>query len=154
MRNLQINSTNITNITNNFNFTLTNTSITTTSIINSSLSKVNLYAPSIECWAGAYYVHSIFSILVSIFFIILCIIVQMTFFETKFSTVNHSAKSNSKADVFKLISKILTLILFQFFEEKNNQWVLIIVIFFLSAIMFFTYFEEMPYYNDRMMKVI
>lgn len=77
----------------------------------------------------------------------------MTFFETKSSTHNHSAKSNSKSDVFMLISKVLTLLLFEFFEENNNQWVLTTVIFFLSAFTFFTYFEEMPYYNDRIMKV-
>jgi len=117
-------------------------------------SKVNLYAPSIVCWEGTYYIHAIFSIIVSIFFVIVCLFIVMTYFETKSSTHNQSAKANSKADVFVLISKVLILLLFNFFEESNNQWVLIAVTFFLSAYIFFTFYEEMPYYNNRLMKVI
>ena len=107
-----------------------------------------------ECWVGAYYIHAIFSIIVSLCFIVICIIVQMTYFETKTSTHNHSAKSNSKSDVLMLISKIIILLVFGFFGETNNQWILICILFFLSALMFFSYYEDKPFYNSKMMKVI
>jgi len=106
-----------------------------------------------ECWAGAYYIHAIFSIIVSVCFIIICIIVQMTYFETKTSTHNHSAKSNSNSDVFVLLAKIIILLVFGFFQAVENQWILIVVLFFLSAFMFFSYYEDRPFYNIKMMKV-
>lgn len=153
---------NSTNTTNNSNTTIPNT----TSALNSTASatanaavlatssiKVNVFAPSMECWAGAFYIHAIFSIIVSVCFIIICIIVQMTYFETKTSTHNHSAKSNSNSDVFMLIAKILILLVFGFFGTESNQWILICVLFFLSAIMFFSYYEDKPFYNSKMMKV-
>ncbi len=77
----------------------------------------------------------------------------MTYFETKTSTNNYSAKSNSKSDVLILLSKIIILIIFAFFCEIRNQWILICILFFLSGFMFFSYYEEKPFYNIRMMKV-
>lgn len=138
--------------TNTQNVTAGNT--TTSAISQVIVSKrVNLFAQSVECWVGAYYIHAIFSIIVSICFIIICIIVQMTYFETKSSTNNHSAKSNSKSDVLMLISKIIILLIFGFFGEESYQWILICILFFLSAFMFFSYYEQMPFYNTKMMKV-
>ena len=157
---LQTNSTLI-NILNETLQNLTNSVANSTNIVSEAIStttsiasKVNLYASSIQCWEGTYYIHAIISILVSIFFVVICIIIQITFFDTKSSINNPSAKANSKSDVFMLINKVLTLLLFEFLEEFNNQWVLITAIFFLSAFTFFSYYEEMPYYNDRIMKVI
>ena len=137
------------------NLTSAITNNTTKNVIatTSSLIKVNVYAKSIQCWTGAYYIHAIFSIILSVSFIVVCLIIQMTYFETKSSTHNPSAKSNSKSDVLMLISKIIILLIFGLFEQTNNQWVLIAVIFFLSAFMFFTYYEEMPYHNEKMIKV-
>lgn len=77
----------------------------------------------------------------------------MTYYETKTSTHNHMAKANSKSDVFLLISKVIILVIFSFFEEVQNQWVLIVVNFCVSAFIFFSFYEERPFYNDKMMKV-
>jgi hypothetical protein len=115
--------------------------------------KINFYAPTITCWAGAHYVHVILSIIVSIAFVLICVIVQLTYYETKTSTHNQSAKSSSKSDVFMLLCKIISVLLFGFIENKSSQWILIIVIFFLSAFMFISYYEERPYYSDKIMKV-
>lgn len=136
------------------NITIGNSTTTTSAISPVIVSKrVNLFAQSVECWVGAYYIHAIFSIIVSICFIIICFIVQMTYFETKSSTNNHSAKSNSKSDVLMLFSKIIILLIFGFFGEESYQWILICILFFLSAFMFFSYYEQMPFYNTKMMKV-
>jgi len=115
--------------------------------------KINAYANTIQCWSGLYYIHAIFAIFKSIFFIVICLIIQMTFFETKSSPENVSAKANSKADVLFLITKIIILILFTFFGEIDNQWILIFILMCLSAFTFYSYFETMPYYNFKIMKV-
>lgn len=149
------NSTNTTNTTliNSNNTTLINSTNANLAVESLSRIKVNVFAPSMQCWAGAFYIHAIFAIIVSVCFIIICIIVQMTYFETKTSTHNHSAKSNSNSDVFMLIAKILILWVFGFFASESNQWILICVLFFLSAIMFFSFYEDRPFYNSKMMKV-
>jgi hypothetical protein len=77
----------------------------------------------------------------------------MTYYETKTSSQNQSARSNSKSEVFMLISKIITILLFSFLRNESSQWILIIVTFFLSGFMFFSYYEGRPYYNDTIMKV-
>lgn len=142
------------NATVNLNTTTSSDEIVTAAVTTStSVTKVNYFAPSMECWAGAYYIHAVFAIILSIGFIIICIIVEMTYFETKSSTHNHSAKSNSKSDVFMLISKIIIILIFGFFGNSANQWILICVLFFLSAFIFFSYYEEMPFYDMKMMKV-
>jgi PAS domain-containing protein len=114
---------------------------------------VNTYANALVCWTGPYYIHAVFSIIVSITFIILCIIIQLTYFETKSSTQNFSAKNNSKPDVVMLIVKIITVLLFGFFGSETNNWVLIVVSFILACFMFFNYYEEQPYYNVKIMKI-
>lgn len=159
-----LNYTNST-ISNLTNTTIANTTITnstlrdllvtsvTTGGLSNTLPSVNYYAPDLTCWTGSHYVHVIFSITVSIAFILICVIVQLTYFETKTSTHNQSAKSNSKSDVFMLFCKFASAILFAFLESDSSEWILIIILFFLSAFMFISYYEERPYYNDKMMKV-
>ena len=121
-------------------------------VTNTSI-KMNVYSKSMQCWSGPYYMHFIFSILNSFFLVIICLIVQMTYFETKSSPDNFSAKANSKSDVLLLISKIIILISFTFFVDTDNQWILIAILFFTSAFTFYTYYENMPYYNMQVMKV-
>ncbi len=115
--------------------------------------KINFYAPAITCWEGAHYIHMIMSIVVSIAFVLICVVVQLTYYETKTSTHNQSAKSSSKSDVFMLLCKIISVLLFGFFGQVSSQWILIIIIFFLSSFMFISYYDERPYYSDKIMKV-
>ncbi len=84
---------------------------------------------------------------------LICFFVEKTYYETKNSSLNISAKSGSKADIFLLINKLLTISIYFLFDETINQWILIGSIFFISASTFFFYFDEMPYYNNKLMKV-
>lgn len=115
--------------------------------------QLNTFVKGLQCWSGAYYVHMIFAIIKTVCFIILCLIVQMTYFETKSSSENCAAKSNSRSDVFLLISKIIICFIFIFFGESDNQWILIAILFFLSAFTFFSYYHSLPYYDIKVMKV-
>ena len=119
---------------------------------NSTL-KINFYAKSIECWSGPYYIHAFFSLLISFLFVGISLVVQMTYYETKYSISNITAKSNSKSEVFVLFSKIIILICFIFFEEITNQWILIVILFFLSGLIFLFYYEEKPFYSNQIMQV-
>lgn len=116
---------------------------------------INSHVNSITCWNGIYYVHATFSIIGCLMLIIISIIVKLTYFETK-TSANHNhytAKGNSKSDVFILISKIIIVLLFGFIGNNDNSWVLIVIMLFLAAFMFASYYENRPYYNNRIMKV-
>jgi hypothetical protein len=105
------------------------------------------------CWSGTYYIHVIFSIIVSVFFVFICLIVQLTYYETKSSTQNQTAKRSSRSDVFMLICKVITVIAFGFLSGEASEWILIIILFVLAAFMLHSYYDERPYYNDKVMKV-
>jgi hypothetical protein len=153
------------NVTNTTNTTIpTNMTLPTNATVNATLRLlaevtsaevpfVNAYGTTMQCWTGPYYIHAVFSIVVSIIFIILCLIIQLTYFETKSTSQNYAAKSNSKSDVIMLVVKIITVLLFGFFGNESNSWILIVVTFILSCFMFFSYFEEQPYYNYKIMKM-
>lgn len=84
---------------------------------NGVIHSMNHYAHGLICWQGQHYVHSILAILVSVAFVIICIVVSITYYESKTSQGNHSARLNSRADVFLLISKIISILLFAFFIQ-------------------------------------
>ncbi len=78
---------------------------------------VNHYAPNLVCWKGEHYVHATFAIIADITFVIICIVVYITFYESNPSTKHHSAIINSRANVFLLISKIISILIFAFFNK-------------------------------------
>jgi hypothetical protein len=120
---------------------------------NSTGELVNYFVPTIVCWSGTYYIHVIFSVIVSVLFVFICLIVQLTYYETKSSTQNQTAKRSSRSDVFMLICKIITVLVFGFLSGEASEWILIITLFVLAAFMLHSYYDERPYYNDKVMKV-
>jgi glucose uptake protein GlcU len=114
---------------------------------------VNHYAHGLICWYGEHYVHATLAILVSVAFVIICIVVSITYYESKTSHNNHSARIHSRADVFLLISKIISILLFAFFNQDNLQWILVFAIFILSAFMYLNYYLYKPYYNQSVQNV-
>jgi hypothetical protein len=53
---------------------------------------INSISPEIICFEGTFYIHMIVSIIVAICFLLICLIVAITFFENSEVTENHSAK--------------------------------------------------------------
>ncbi len=82
---------------------------------------VNHYAHNLHCWYGEHYVHATFAILVIVAFVIICIVVSITYYESNTSNHNHSARIHSRAHVFLLISKIISILLFGFFNKVMIQ---------------------------------
>ena len=56
--------------------------------------------PELQCWHGMHIIHATFSIVVSSIFIIISLIVSLTYFESKSASHDISARVNSRADVF------------------------------------------------------
>ena len=70
--------------------------------------------PDFECWHGMHIIHATFSIVVSFTFIIICLIVSLTYFDTQGSSHDISARVNSRADVFVVLLKIILTYMYVF----------------------------------------
>ena len=115
----------------------------------------NSNVQGIVCWEGSHIIHSVIGVISSILFISICAVVQMNFYEVKISLDNTDAKTNSKADVFSLIMQICLIIMYSFMvSQPNLQWIVIILTFILSLFQFYIYYDEQPFYEDKIMKVI
>lgn len=108
----------------------------------------------VVCWEGTHIIHSIIGVISSILFILICAVVQLTFYEVKISIDNNEAKTNSKADVFSLIVQICLIIMYSFMIGQNNlQWIVIILTFILALFQFYIFYDERPFYEDKIMTV-
>jgi len=106
------------------------------------------------CWEGSHIIHSIIGVISSILFISICAIVQLTFYEVKISIENTDAQTNSKADVFSLILQLCLIIMYSFMVPNPDlQWIVVIFTFILSLFQFYIFYDERPFYEEKIMKV-
>lgn len=108
--------------------------------------------PDYVCWHGMHIIHATFSIVVSFIFIIISMIVALTYFESKSSSHDISARVNSRSDVFIILMKISLIYIFAFLLDKSYQWLIIVVLMILSSTAFLNFRNHWPYYSDKMNK--
>jgi len=105
-----------------------------------------------ECWHGMHIIHATFSIVVSSVFIIISLVVALTYFESKSASHDISARVNSRADVFIILMKIILIYIFAFLPYPEYHWFIIAVLLIVSFTAYFNYRNNWPYYSDRMNK--
>jgi hypothetical protein len=108
--------------------------------------------PDVSCWHGTHIIHASFSIVVSFIFIVIAIIVSLTYFESKGASHDISARVNSRADVFIILMKITLIYLFAFLARKEYHWFIIAALLIVSFTAYFNFRNNWPYYSDRMNK--
>ena len=101
-----------------------------------------------KCWEGMHILHASFSILVSTIFINISLVVGFTYYETKSTSNDPSARTNSRVDMMSILQKIICIVLFTFFQTDEYRWLLCIVLIILSAIIYYKMSHERPYYNE------
>ena len=106
--------------------------------------------PHFECWHGMHIIHATFSIVVSFVFIIICLIVSLTYFDTQSGSHDISARVNSRADVFVVLLKIILTYMYVFVGQDRYQWILIAMLLILSFTAYTNFRNHWPYYNDKM----
>ncbi len=114
---------------------------------------VHTLFPEFQCWTGLHILHSSFALLVSSLFMMVSIVVALTYYDSQSTSNDPSARVNSRSDVFELILKIILNYLFTFFGFEQYHWFLIAVLLVLSAISYFKYRYSWPYYNEKISKV-
>jgi len=104
----------------------------------------------VKCWEGAHIIHACFAIIVSIIFILISLVVSLTYFESRSTSNDLAAKVTSRADVFIVVMKTILLYIFAFLARDSYHWFIIALLVVVSAIAYFNYHTNLPYYNDRM----
>lgn len=82
---------------------------------------------SIQCYSGFYFLHMLCSIIVGLIFVVICLIVALTFFECSDEEENLTAKYY----IFFISEKIPVLILLCYFQKHLQQ---LFLVFFLTIV--------------------
>jgi hypothetical protein len=87
---------------------------------------------------------------VSVIFVLIAFVVSLTYFESRSTSNDLAAKVTSRADVFIVIMKTILLYVFAFLVKRSFHWFIIVLLIILSAIAYFNYRSNWPYFNDKM----
>lgn len=77
--------------------------------------------------------HAFFAIIISIFFIATCLIVSLTFFKSRSTSNDASARINSRTDTFILFEKIILNYVYAYLSKEQYHWFLIVLLIVLSG---------------------
>lgn len=114
----------------------------------SSSSKVHYIYKDYSCWTGLHILHSALAILASLTYILISLVITLTFYKNLYSPGDASAKTDSRADVQRLIQKIIVVYVFSFATSEREQWFVIILYFILSVLTFERYIYLRSYHNE------
>lgn len=100
--------------------------------------------PDVICYVGTHLIHTIFSIGFTAVFVIISLIVAINYFETRMSSPNILARSNSRAEVCFIMNKIVLQLVFM---VVGNTWILVLTSFFGALTLAYYYLYDDAYYN-------
>ena len=84
---------------------------------------------------------------------IISLIVSLTYFESKSSSHEISARVNSRADTMVIVMKFLLIYIYAFLYKEEYHWFIIAVLLIVSFTSYSNYRNGWPYYSDRMNKL-
>jgi len=114
---------------------------------------VQQFFPFIECWKGVHLFHTIFGLVVSGLFVVVCTVVSLTYYESKDDPDDPGAKVDNRCEVVNNTAKIVGVIVTTFFITEQYQWMVAIVLVIFSYIVFIKCHVERSYYNETMNRV-
>ena len=100
--------------------------------------------PDVQCFVGVHLIHTVFAIVFNLAFVFISLIVTLNLYESRISSENKQARSNSRADVSFIVNKIVLQICFGFID---NVSFLIFITFFGGVVMAYYYIYDDPFYN-------
>jgi hypothetical protein len=106
----------------------------------------------IQCWNGMHILHSVVALINIIVFVSISMVVALNYFESRISSDDPTARSNSRADVVFIVNKILLQTTFAF-VPKEWDWPLVIIIFVAGFWLWYLYQFDDPYYNEVVSKM-
>ncbi len=101
-----------------------------------------------KCWTGIHIIHASVAILSSVVYILISLLITLTFYSNMNNPRDASAKSDSRADIQRLTQKIICVFIFLFLNDADQQWFIIILYFILSALTLERYFHLRSFHNE------
>jgi len=68
----------------------------------------------LQCWTGTHIIHGAIAVLISLVFILICLVISLTFFRSTNKSNNAAARSHSRVDVFILLMKLVLTYMYLF----------------------------------------
>ena len=109
---------------------------------------------TMACWTGMHILHASVAIIASAVFLIISIIVSLTFFETKTSSNSANARINARSETLLLSFKVIMIFLTTLFTDPSFQWLIAIILLIGGGLIFFRIRSERPFYNDIVNKYV
>ena len=97
-----------------------------------------------KCFVGAHIFHSVLGVLFIVIFVTISIVVAINYYESRISSNNFLARSNSMAEVSFILNKILLQVAFTFIDL---DWILLAVLFLGACFMAYYNIIDDPYYD-------
>jgi hypothetical protein len=107
-----------------------------------------IFKEDFQCWTGIHILHASIAIIGSIAYVLISFLITLTFYKNLYTETDASAKTDSKADVQRLIQKVIVVHVFSFLYDESQQWFVIVLYFVLSALTFERYFHLRSYHNE------
>jgi len=107
---------------------------------------------NIQCWRGMHLLHGTVALVNIFIFVVISLIVALNYFESRITSNNPTARSNSRADVVFIINKIMLQTTFAFVPQEWD-WPLVILIFVGGLGLWYLYQFDDPYYNEIISKL-
>ena len=107
-----------------------------------------IFKEDLQCWTGIHILHASIAIIATIVYVLISFLIILTFYKCLYSEVDASAKTDSKADVQRLIQKVIVVHVFSFLNDESQQWFVIVLYFVVSALTFERYFYLRSYHNE------
>jgi uncharacterized membrane protein YbjE (DUF340 family) len=107
-----------------------------------------IFKEDFQCWTGIHILHASIAIIGSIAYVLISFLITLTFYKNLYTETDASAKTDSKADVQRLIQKVIVVLVFSFLYDESQQWFVIVLYFVLSALTFERYFHLRSYHNE------
>jgi hypothetical protein len=113
---------------------------------------VHVSFPELQCWTGMHIIHATFAMVIAFVFIIICLVVILTYFDSQSTSHDIAARVNSRSEVFVIFMKIVLIYFFVFLANPEYQWFIIALLNILSVIAYSNFRNNWPYFNDKMTK--
>ena len=78
-----------------------------------------IFKDDLQCWTGIHILHASIAIISSIIYILISFLITLTFYKNLYTQTDAAAKTDSKADVQRLIQKVIVVYVFSFLNDER-----------------------------------
>lgn len=102
----------------------------------------------IECYTPVHLIHTIFSFVITVFFVILAFVVGLCYFECKPLTRDVTARWNARFKFIYNFYEMVMIFMYAFLYGEEYDYLFLFFMLVGSLVIFFKYYIDYPYYSS------